>query len=146
MAAWTFLRVKEKAHLCTAQGGSGLWHQKAGFASSSRPATKHFGKIREGSRFQLNVNKNPMCQVTADFLSIKTDRDLSITLTKCCQCWNTTIKKLNSAVVTTSGWCAAKKIYIYIFCRSKFLWLGMLINNISFFLLQMSCKCIKCKF
>lgn len=41
-----------------------------------------------------------MLMVTADFFCI-----LSLTLTKCCQCLNITIKKLNVAVVTEGVYC-----------------------------------------
>lgn len=47
-------------------------------------------------------NKSTLVKVKKDFFCIETEHDLSLTLTKHCQCLNTT-KQLNNAVVTTSA-------------------------------------------
>lgn len=46
-----------------------------------------------------------MYQVTACLFCITADHDATLTLTKCCQCLNITIKKLINAVDPVSGEC-----------------------------------------
>lgn len=49
--------------------------------------------------------ENLRSQVTADFFLIKTDHDVSLILTHCCQCLNITIQTL--IIVSMSGECIA---------------------------------------
>lgn len=49
-----------------------------------------------------------MSKVTAGFFCFKTDHDFSLTLTKCCRWLNITLKKLNYAAVSTSGYCVTR--------------------------------------
>lgn len=44
-----------------------------------------------------------MSQFIADVFCIKTGHDLFLTLTKCCQYLNITMKKLNNVVISTSA-------------------------------------------
>ncbi len=58
-------------------------------------------KVKDRLWFQLNVPKHVVSQVTADFFCFNPDHDLSLTLTKCYQCLNITLK-INNALVTPS--------------------------------------------
>lgn len=70
-------------------------------------------KVRERSRFWLNVNKHFASEVTVNVFSMKPDHDLSLTSTRFCECLNITIQSFNNAADTTSGFCTGRSDAVF---------------------------------